>query len=165
MVRYFDQLGVHNQYYVPQVGIATGLSYQGFFCEASGKLGLGMLQASAKLDGGTTQQLAGVSTQSSGGVLAPPGGRAARENGFAVIPEFSLKGGYQIASWCRVIVGYNFLYASQIVRASSLVGAVDVRQVPQLPSYDPTAPATGLAPLHYSSFVVQGLTAGLEFRY
>jgi hypothetical protein len=161
---YFDQLGVHNQYYAPQIGLTAGTSYYGFFVEATGKLGLGLLQSSAKIDGQTTMRSADVTTTQSGGVLAPPGGAAANENRFAVLPELSLRGGYQIASWCRLTVGYNLLYASQVVRSSSLVGAVDTRLVPQLPSFDPTAPGAALQ-LQNSSLWVQGLTAGLELRY
>ena len=161
---YSDSLGVHNQYFAPQIGLTAGTSYYGFFVEATGKLGLGLLHGSAKLEGQTTQRSADGTTTRSGGVLVPLGGGAADENRFAILPELSLTGGYQIASWCRLSVGYNLLYASQVVRASSLVGAVDARLVPQLPSFDPTTPGPALH-LQNGSLWVQGLTGGLELRY
>jgi hypothetical protein len=161
---YFDRLGVHNQYYAPQIGLSAGASYYGFFAEATGKVGLGLLHASATIEGQTTQRSGGVVSTSSGGVLAPLTGSGAAENRFVVLPELTLTGGYQLASWCRLTVGYNLLFASQVVRASSLVGAVDARQVPQLPSFDPTVSASALH-LQNSSLWVQGVSGGLEFRY
>ncbi len=163
---YFDRLGVHNQFFAPQVGLSAGATYRGFFFEATGKLGAGLVHVDAKAKGATTQSSAAGTLTQAGGVLAPPGGIAASADRFAVLPEVSLTGGYQPASWCRVAVGYNFLYASELVRAGSLVGPVDPRQVPQLPSFDPAARGPGGPPhLPGSTFWAQGLTAGLEFRY
>jgi hypothetical protein len=165
-VSYFDRFGVHNQFFVPQIGLTTGASYSGFFCEATGKVGMGLVHIDAKAEGVTTQQSGAGSMTQSGGVLVPPAGLVASANRFAVLPELSLTGGYQLSSWCRVMVGYNLLYASQVVRASSLVGAVDTRLVPQLPTFDATVQGSGGSPhLQGSSFWAQGLTAGLEFRY
>ena len=71
-----------------------------------------------------------------------------------------------MASWCRLSVGYDFLFASQVVRAGRLIGGVHSAQVPQLSSADLTVPGTILVPRpRGDSFWVQGLTAGLEFRY
>jgi Putative beta barrel porin-7 (BBP7) len=165
-VSYIDSLGVHNQFFVPQVGLTAGATYARFFCEATGKLGLGLVYTTAKGEGSTTQQTGGTSMTQAGGVLVPPSGLVADADRFTVVPEFSLTGGYQVASWCRVTVGYNILYATDGVRVSSLVGAVDDRQVPQLPTYSAAASAASAAPhLQGSSFWAQGLTAGLEFRY
>jgi hypothetical protein len=163
---YFDNFGVHNQFFAPQIGLTAGATYSGFFFEATGKLGAGLVNVDAKAEGATTQQSGATSTTQAGGVLVPPSGLAASADRFAVVPELSLMGGYQLASWCRVTVGYDVLYASDVVRASSLVGPVDVRQVPQLPTYDATVQGPGgAAHLQGSSFWAQGLTAGLEFRY
>ncbi len=162
---YYDSLGVHNQFYAPQIGLSAGATYSGFFFEAAGKLGLGLVHADAKADGSTTQQTAtGMMTQA-GGVLVPPAGIAASSSRFTVLPELSLTGGYNLATWCRVMVGYNLLYASEVVRVGSLIGAVDDRQVPQLPTYSASVQGTGALHLQGSSFWAQGLTAGLEFRY
>jgi hypothetical protein len=165
-ISYTDFLGVHNHYFVPQIGLTADLSYAGFLCEVTGKLGAGYVHVDAKGEGTTTQQTGTSTTTQAGGVLVPPAGLAASMDRFAFVPELSVTGGYQLASWCRVTVGYNLLYASQVVRASSLVGPVDARQVPQLPSFDSTMQGSAGSPhLQGSSFWAQGLTAGLEFRY
>jgi hypothetical protein len=162
---YFDSLRVHNQLFAPQVGLTAGTSHAGFFCEATAKLGLGLVHADAKAEGSTTQQTATGSMTQAGGVLVPPAGLAASADRFTVLPELTLTGGYQIASWCRVTLGYNLLYATEVVRVGSLVGAVDTRQVPQLPTFDASVQGSGAPHLQGSSFWAQGLTAGLEFRY
>lgn len=162
---YYDSLGVHNQFFAPQVGLSAGTTYGSFFFEAAGKVGLGLVHADAKADGATTQQTAtGMATQA-GGVLVPPAGFTATADRFTVLPELSLTGGYQLATWCRVSVGYDLLYASQVVRVGSLVGAVDDRQVPQLPTYNAAVQGSVAPRLQGSAFWAQGLTAGLEFRY
>jgi hypothetical protein len=125
-----------------------------------------LLHISAKASGSTTQTTPQGVTTHPGGVFAPTAGSTVSDDRLAVLPELSLTAGYQLASWCRVMVGYNFLYASQVVRASSLVGPVDSRTVPQLFSVD-AASQTQTATPHpqTSSLWVQGLTAGLEFRF
>jgi hypothetical protein len=165
-VDYFDQFGVHNQYYVPQIGLRSELLFKSWFCQASGKIGLGLLHMASKMDGTTVQQFAdGSLMQTSSGVLAMGPGTTS-QNRFVFLPEFTLAGGYQFTSWCCISVGYNLLFASEVVRAGSLVGPVDPRQVPQLAGYDPTSSTANLASrMHESSFWVQGFTAGLEFRY
>ncbi len=165
-IGYFDRLGVHNQYYAPQIGVSAEAHYRRCFLQATGKLGLGLLHTDAKAEGGTTQQLAdGTVNQFGGGVLVPVAGAADRDR-LAVLSEVTLTAGYQVTSWCRLSVGYDFLFASQVVRAGRLFGGVNSTQVPQLPSYDPTVSGTSpVTRLRDESFWVQGLTAGLEFRY
>ncbi len=167
-VSYFDRFGVHNQYYAPQVGLSAAAHLGRLSLDGTGKLGLGLLHQSAKVDGGTTVRTAdGSVSQFGGGVLAQPGNEGTHNGDrFAVIPEVTLTASYQLAPWCRATLGYNFLYASQVARAASLIDGVDSRQVPQLRSYDPTAQAAAPAfHFHDGSFWAQGLSAGLEFRY
>jgi hypothetical protein len=165
-VSYSDSLAVHNQYFLPQIGLTAGAAWHGFFCEAAGKLGMGLAHVDAKGEGVTALRSDSASAAQAGGVLVPPGDLAAEADRFAVVPELSLTGGYQFAPWCRVAVGYDILYVSQVVRAGSLVGPVDGRQVQQLSTFDAAVQGSGAAPrLQGSSFWAQGLTAGLEFRY
>src|SRR5947199_9400244 len=83
-IGYFDRFGVHNQYYVPQVGVSAEVRYRRCFLQATGKLGLGLLHVEGKTEGGTTQRLAdGSVNQFGGGVLVPAAG-AAEEDRLAV---------------------------------------------------------------------------------
>lgn len=40
---------------------------------------------------------------------------------FAVVPEFSLKAGYQVAPQWRIVAGYDVLYWSDVQRAGGLI--------------------------------------------
>ena len=164
-VGYFDRLGVHNRYFAPQVGLSAEAHCGGLSLQAAGKLGLGWLHVSAKAEGSTVERLAeGTVSQLGGGVLSAAG--TAGGDRFAVIPELALSAGYQVASWCRLQVGYDLLYASEVVRAAGLVNGVSSAQVPQLPGYDPAvAGAVSPSRPRVDSFWAQGLTAGLELRY
>src|SRR3954447_15650782 len=116
-IDYFDHFGVHNQIYAPQVGVSAEVRYRRCFLQATGKLGLGLLHAEAKAQGGTTQRLAdGTVNQFGGGVLVPSAGTADHDR-LTVLFELALTAGCQVTSWCRLSVGYEFLFASQIVRA------------------------------------------------
>jgi hypothetical protein len=165
-IDYFDRFGVHNQVYAPQVGVSAEVRYRFWFLQATGKLGLGLLHAATKEQGGTAQQRAdGTVSQFSGGVLVPSPA-SVDEDRLSVLSELGLTVGCQVASWCRLSVGYDFLFASQVVRAGHFIGGVNSAQVPQLSSFDPTRSGTSLVPHPRSdSFWAQGLTAGLEFRY
>jgi hypothetical protein len=165
-IGYFDRFGVHNQYYVPQVGVSAEVRYRRCFLQATGKLGLGLLHEEGKTAGGTTLRLADGTVNSVGGGVLVPGAGAVEGDRLAVLSELALTAGYEVASWCRLSVGYDFLFASQVVRAGRLLAGVNSTQVPQLPSYDPALSGTHLMPpLRSDSFWAQGLAAGLEFRY
>jgi hypothetical protein len=164
-VGYYDRLAVHNQIYAPQVGLTAGLRRGRWSLDATAKLGLGWLHATARIEGATELRSSSGAVQVlSGGVLAAPGYTLAGEDAFVVVPEITLTAGYQVTPWLRAVVGYNFLFVSQVLRPGGLVGGTTPSQVPQLPSSAPgtlfTAPS-----LQGERFWAQGLTAGLEVRY
>jgi hypothetical protein len=163
----FDNFGVSNLFYAPQVGLSAEVRYGRFSLDAVGKIGLGLLSQSAKVRGGTTLRFADGSTAASdGGVFAPVGGASLSDDRFAAIPELDLTAACQLTSHIRFHAGYDFLYISQLTRAAGTVGGLDSRQVFQLNSYDPSVRSSGLASrLPGDSFWVQGLTCGLEFQY
>jgi hypothetical protein len=165
-VNYFDLFGVHNRYYVPQVGVSAEVGFTRCSLRASCKVGVGLLDVDAKAEGATLIRTAnGTARQFGGGVLAPPAGAgAAQESGLAIIPELALTADYQLTSWCRARVGYDFLFVSRVVRAGGLPGGLRSSQVPQLSSYDPIVPVNVPA-LRDESFWAHGLAAGLEIRY
>jgi hypothetical protein len=162
----FDRFGVTNSFYGPQVGASAGLRYGPFSLDVTGKLALGLLHQTAKVQGGTVLHLDdGTIATYAGGVLAQPGGGPLSNDEFAAIPEVSLAAGWQPAAWLRVLAGYDFLYISRITRAGNLVGGVDSRQVFQLSSFDSTARTPSQARFPAGGLWVQGLTCGLELRF
>ncbi len=163
----FDHFGIANLFYGPQIGLSASLHYGPCSLDMMGKVALGVMHQSARIQGNTIVRMNdGTLNSSESGVFAPPGSGAFSSDQFAVIPELSVTAGYRVTSWLRVQVGYDFLLVSRLTRAASLVGDVDSRQVFQLSSFDPTVhssvPSGGLAG---SSFWVQGLTCGLELQF
>jgi hypothetical protein len=162
----FDHFGVTNNFYGPQVGASAGLRHGPFTLDATGKLALGLLHQTAKVQGGTVLHLAdGSSATYAGGVLAQPGSGPLSNDEFAVIPEVILTAGWQPTAWLRVLAGYDFLYISRVTRAGGLVGSVDSRQVIQLSSFDPTVRPPSQSHFSGGGLWVQGLTCGLELRF
>ncbi len=164
-VQYYDRLAVHNQVYAPQVGFIMDLPWGRWSLGATGKVALGFLHATARIEGATTLRTSTGAVQSlSGGVLAAPGYTLAGKDAFVAVPELTLTAGCQVTPWLRAVVGYNFLFVSQVLRPGGLVGGTTPSQVPQLPS---AAPGTLFTPpsLQGERFWAQGLTAGLEVRY
>jgi hypothetical protein len=162
-----DHLGVLNQFYGGQVGLASHTQLGRWSFDAIGKLALGDMHEANRIEGATTLTAPGLNVATVTGVLAEPTniGRPTRER-FAVVPELTFNVGYSILENVRVTLGYDFLYVSKVMRAGDLVDGVDARQVRALASFDPTAPATRPTfQQHDSRFWAQGLNLGLEVRY
>ncbi len=82
------------------------------------KLALGINSQTVNINGVTTTDQDGVLTTGQGGLLALSSniGRYHR-NVFGVVPELSANVGYAITPQLRFLVGYTFIYFSQVVRA------------------------------------------------
>ena len=72
-----------------------------------------------------------------------------------VIPELDMKLGLQLTPTVRATAGYNFTYVSRVVRPGNEVD-LTINRVTD------TRPA---APIRPTDLWIQGITAGLEFRY
>ena len=166
--RYFDHFAVHNRFYGAQVGLSSEGRYGAFFLDAVGKVGLGVVQQDAQVAGETVlQSAAGAMSAFDGGVLARPAdlGDHTVER-FAVAAEAAIRAGYEFTPHVRALVGWDFLYVSQVARPAGLIGAVDSRQVPQLSAA--AGPGAAASPTFHGQgggFSATGLTCGLEFRY
>src|SRR5262245_13609375 len=111
----FDHFGVSNQFYGPQVGMSAGLRYGLCSLDVAGKLALGLMHQTARVQGGTSLQLADGTTASyDGGVLAQPGRGSVSDDQFAIIPEVTLTAACRLTPWLRVLAGYDFLYVSRL---------------------------------------------------
>ena len=113
------------------------------------------------IDGVTSSTASGTQR---GGLLALPTniGRYSRDS-FAIVPELGLKVGYNFTDRLRGFVGYDVLYASNVVRPGDQVDTF-VNS-----SFLPPGPGVG-APLprfqfRQTDFWAQGVSFGLEWRY
>lgn len=161
-----DHLGVLNQFYGPQIGLASHTQVGKWSFDAIGKLALGDMHEISNINGSTLLTTP-TTIASNTGVLAEPTniGRPTRDR-FSVVPELTFNVGYQVIENVRVTMGYNFLYISSLMRAGDLVDGVDARQVRSLSTFDPTAQVVHPQfQQHDSRFWAQGLNFGIEVRY
>jgi Putative beta barrel porin-7 (BBP7) len=162
-----DHLGVLNQFYGPQIGLASHTQVGRWSFDAIGKLAIGDNHEVDHIDGTTQLTSPTFNISSNTGILAEPTniGRTTRER-FDVLPEFTFNVGYQVIENVRFTLGYNFLYLNSVMRAGDLVDGVDARQVRSLAAFDSTAMATSPTVVqHDSRFWAQGLNVGVEVRY
>jgi hypothetical protein len=164
-----DRFDTHNQFFGGQVGLDYQLVRGPLSLGLTAKVGLGDTHQVVKTAG--EQVIVSPSSAvnvANGGLLALPSnsGRFVRDR-FAVLPEATANLGWQVTDWCRLSVGYNFLYWSSVVRPGDQIDRViDVSQVPNTGLN--VAP-TGLprpAPLvRATDFWAQGISLGVELRY
>jgi hypothetical protein len=90
------------------------------------------------------------------------------KNHFAVLPEIGIKVGYQVTDNVRVYVGWDFLYASSVVRPGDQIDrSVNTNQLltiagPGSVGNGPARPAPTFKPTDFWAF---GVNAGLEWRF
>lgn len=130
------------------------------------KIAMGSTRQRVDIAGAT--QISGTNTAADGlynvGVLAlPPNIGSHSRNVFSVVPEVQVNLGYQINPYIRTYVGYNFMYWSNVARASEHINrninpnflAPPVAGGPNEPSFNWKG----------SGFWAQGMNFGLEFRW
>ena len=167
----FDSFGTRNQFVGAQVGTSIELCHGRWFLDIKAKVAVGDTHETVNINGG--QQLfsaGGLVASFPGGLLAQPSniGRFTRDR-FGVVPELGLQLGYQVTDHFRVMVGYNFLFWSDVLRAGEQVDRnIDLTQVPavfQPPGIVPVGQTRPAVLFRETSYWAQGFNAGLEWRY
>jgi hypothetical protein len=132
--------------------------------EWRGKVALGANLNSADISGSTISTVAGVTTTTPGGFLALASNSGHfSQTRFAVVPELSLKAGYQVAPGWRLIVGYDLLYWTGVQRAG---GLIDTTINPSLvPPGPPAGPIRPLPLLNTTNLLAQGFSFGVRYHY
>jgi hypothetical protein len=132
--------------------------------EWRGKVALGANLNSADISGSTISTAAGVTTTTPGGFLALASNSGHfSQTRFAVVPELSLKAGYQVAPGWRLIVGYDLLYWTGVQRAG---GLIDTTINPSLvPPGPPAGPIRPLPVLNTTNLLAEGFSFGVRYNY
>ncbi|QOZ50758.1 BBP7 family outer membrane beta-barrel protein [Bradyrhizobium sp. CCBAU 53338] len=132
--------------------------------EWRGKVALGAVFNTADVSGSTTSTVAAVTTTVPGGFLALASNSGHfSQTKFAVVPELSLKAGYQIAPAWRLTVGYDVLYWTGVQRAGGLIDTtVNPSLVPPGPPAGPTRP---LPVMNTTNLLAQGFSFGMRYNY
>lgn len=132
--------------------------------EWRGKVALGANLNSADISGSTASTVAGVTTTAPGGFLALSSNIGHYDQTrFAVVPELSLKAGYQVAPGWRLITGYDVMYWTGVQRAGGLIDTtVNPNLAPPPAGGGPNRPAPVL---NTTNLLAQGFSFGVRYNY
>jgi hypothetical protein len=180
-----DSFSSANSFYGGMLGIriesspddGSGGWRGGFFYRADFKLALGDTVERTDINGATQTNLAtpvlATPVNYAGGLFTQTsnlGGYSSDH--FAVMPEGEFTLGYAINTWARVLIGYDILYISDVVRPGDQIdGNVNLFRTSLVQQANPaiTAPAKDPASPVYSAnqstFWAQGLNIGMEVRF
>jgi len=164
-----DKFDTRNNFYGGQVGLRGQVRSGRMFLEVQGKVALGVTDQVVDIHGATAITSPGGATAVTPvGFLASGSnsGRFVRDT-FSVVPEIGINAGYMVTNHLRVFVGYNFLYWSSVVRPADQIDlGLSGTQIPTDSRFNPAAgPARPAFHFHESSFWVQGISVGAEYRW
>ncbi len=161
-----DEFDARNRFYGGYLGLKARWEVEKLTAEVLGRVSLGV-----------TQQQIGILGVTGIGNLTPdgfrtlffPGGILAQATNaglvdrdvFGVVPECSVRVGYQLLEHLRLHAGLSWLYWNRVVRVGEQIDLGINPNVP-VPPGEPQRPALTF---HDSGFWLFGLSAGLEVRY
>jgi hypothetical protein len=165
----FDSFSTKNQFYGGQLGVDGEFRRNRFFVGGTVKLALGVMHEQVSVNGNTVFLVPGLAPISgTGGLLALPSNIGTRSsNQFAFVPEVGLRLGYNVTDHVRVFVGYNFLWASNVVRPGNQIDPV-INRSQQPTAFGPgtlIGPARPLPLFQHTDYWAQGVSFGVEIRY
>jgi hypothetical protein len=128
------------------------------------ELALGANVNQEQINGSTSVTLGGVTTVSSGGLLALSSNIGSyTQVRFAAVPSFSLKAGYQFAPSWQMVAGYDLLYWTDVQRAGKLIDTtINPALIPPSPGGGPQRPQ---AQFDTSSLLAQGFSVGVKHEF
>jgi hypothetical protein len=159
-----DRFATENHIYGAEIGVRQRWHIVHLTVDLMGKLGVGINEQEADISGSTTVTANGVVTRTNGGFLAQPTNSGHfSASGLSAVPQFLLGASYEFTKHLKAIAGYNFIYASNVVRPGA---TIDTHINPsQLGGGQLTGPAVPAFRSHSDEFSAQGLSAGLQWAY
>ncbi len=158
-----DAFDTDNQFHGIDIGLVHQLFVGRWSFEFLAKLALGNNRGKVTIDGSTVTAVPG------GGSASFVGGLLAQEtnigkytdDAFALIPEFAVAIRYNLTDSLRLMVGYTFLYWSNMLRPGDQIDL----QLSQLPPEPPAGQHGPAVLLVTDDFWAQGINLGLEYRF
>ncbi len=166
----FDSFRTSNRFNGGQFGLAMECNKGRWTFDLRTTVAFGVTQASVDIDGGQTLYYTnGNSVTSRGGLFALDSniGHHTSQH-FAVIPEATFNIGYNITPRCRIFVGYNVIYWSQVLRPGNQIDtAIDSTRIPNFGNTNATLTTTPHPSwaANYSGYFAQGLNFGFTFKW
>jgi hypothetical protein len=165
-----DQIDVANRFHGALLGLRGEYDYGRFFVSLDAKVSIGRVIDVVKISGQTVSVVEATSgkviTYYPGGVYGQMSNSGRFEQStFGVLPEGILRAGIKLGSHSRFTVGYNFLYLNSVVRPGDQIDrTVDYIQSTADPLALRVASRPSM-PMDRSSYWLQGLSFGLEWKY
>jgi len=168
-----DQFATADNFYGLQGGLRAVYDGGKFFGTGVVKVALGAMVQSVDISGSlvTDEFSADGSLQKFlGGYFALPSniGNYSRA-AFSVMPEVDIRIGYRVTPTLSILVGYSFLYASDVVRPGNqidrTVNTTQSTAYTENPTPTPEGPARPAFSFHDSGFWAQGASFGLAYRF
>ena len=162
-----DDFKTSNNFYGGVIGFNYERRFGHYFLGIRPSVALGVTHTTVDING-STQIIDpnGNSQVFPGGLLTQTSNIGHYEsNQFSVVPQIGIRAGVQVTNNLRAFVSYNYIYWNNVARAGDQIDLrVNPNQIapPQLPLSGPAFPAFQLRRSGYS---VQGIGAGLEYRF
>jgi hypothetical protein len=154
VITVIDQFGTRNQFNGGQLGAEFQYQHDRWIIGTAVKVAIGATHEIVTVDGNTTVfPVNGNPVPLSGGNFATLQTGRYAQNRFAVAPEAQLSVGYQVTPWLRAMIGYNFLYLSNVARPGNQIDN----------TYDGVVHPT--VPMITSAYWTQGINFSLQFNY
>lgn len=164
----FDRFRTTNNFNGGQIGLAYECTRGAWVLDIRGKVAFGITSQNVDISGGQgINNPNGSTTIYQGGLLALPSNIGSfSKNEFSVVPELTLNLGYNITDHCRVFVGGNFLYWTNVVRPGNEIDTnVNINQIP---NFTTSTNAGGVHPsvqFHEKDYWAMGLNFGFMFKW
>jgi hypothetical protein len=147
-----------------------GLWYQYYrhrwTADADLRLALGRTEQKVNIAGSTAFSMVGVENTFDGGLLALPtnaGSYSRKETD--LITEFGLNVGYLLTSNLKITGGYRVIYWPRVMRVGDTIDStVNSSYIPD-PMVIPAGPLEPSFAFRTSSYWIQGLSLGLDYRW
>ena len=164
-----DSFSTRNQFNGGQLGLRLGYEGEVLSLGLLGKVALGNMHETVKVEGSTSRTFAdGTTATFPAGVLALASNSGkAQQNQFAVVSEVGGNVGVRLTSWLKLTTGYTFLYVSDVARPGDQVDRViNPGQVPIDGMFGAgTGPAHPRLPFQRTDFYAHGVNYGVELAF
>jgi hypothetical protein len=159
-----DRIDTANHFYGGQIGFQYQYRWRNLTFDFANQFAMGVMRRSEDLSG--FSQAGAVRIP--GGVLVSTTNIGRRtDNDFGVVPQIDLKLGWQITQTMRIFFGFDFLYASSVIRPGDQIdNVVNPTLVPFRPEFGTAAGTARPSQLFRTTdWWVTGVSFGLNLRF
>ena len=167
-----DVFDTDNDFYGAQVGVRGRYLWGRFTADATVKVALGAMRQHVDIAGAVTTNFFSPSVVRSfaGGLFAQPTNIGSfRRDVIAVVPEAGLNIGFRLTDWASLVLGYTFLYASNVARPGDQIDrGINPTQSQAISLNNPAnlvGPARPSFKFQGSDFWAHGLNAGISLSF